>query len=368
MGVPLSGDEGCASLSACLVFSWKCQVEVPALAPCKALKVSTSSPAQWVVEAQAAIERGAASARADPKESVTQGEVTEAAMKQVGEEAPMPHEAKARVSDEAEAPLVAEAIEGEAKAPRTSKAEAMEARAPWTTKAEVVEAGVGTAKPVAQDMEMEAGQASVLPLVQDPPPSQGGAREVEVHSISFDDTSRGKEVVDAEAASTVEQPALTSGEGSSTLVRELEARSLGKSLFLRWERGVWTSSGSRRTCSPMPTSFWLEKEVSRAAEASVEVQAVLEAEIREHNALQSAARIVCEALERALAIVSSHYAGVDLEAVSDGYVLAKDDEEAEEEVMKLVEAAEAPSMALAKLFKEEVVSPMPTADAGDPKF
>ena len=41
----------------------------------------------------------------------------------------------------------------------------------------------------------------------------------------------------------------------------------------------------------------MEKEVSRAAEASVAVQAVLEAEIREHNALQSTARIVCEALE-----------------------------------------------------------------------
>ena len=42
---------------------------------------------------------------------------------------------------------------------------------------------------------------------------------MEVHSISFDDTFRGKEVADAEAASTAEQPALTSGEGSSALVR-----------------------------------------------------------------------------------------------------------------------------------------------------
>ena len=42
---------------------------------------------------------------------------------------------------------------------------------------------------------------------------------MEVHSISSDDTSRGKEVADAEAASTVEQSALTSGEGSSALVR-----------------------------------------------------------------------------------------------------------------------------------------------------
>ena len=41
----------------------------------------------------------------------------------------------------------------------------------------------------------------------------------------------------------------------------------------------------------------LEKEVTRAAEASVAVQAVLEAEIQEHNVLQSAARTPYEALE-----------------------------------------------------------------------
>ena len=73
-------------------------------------------------------------------------------------------------------------------------------------------------------------------------------------------------------------------------------------------------------------------------------------------------------IKRALAVVSSHYAGIDLEAVSDGYVVVEDDEKAEEEVMKLVEAAEALSTALAKLFEEEVVPPMPTADAGDPEF
>ena len=36
--------------------------------------------------------------------------------------------------------------------------------------------------------------------------------------------------------------------------------------------------------------------------------------------------------------------------------------------MKLVEAAEAPGMALAKLFEEEVVPPVPTTDAGDPEL
>ena len=72
-------------------------------------------------------------------------------------------------------------------------------------------------------------------------------------------------------------------------------------------------------------------------------------------------------VKRALAVVSSHYADVDLEAISDGYVLPDDDEEADEEVVKLMEVAEGPSTALAKLFKEEVVPPMPSTDAGDPE-
>ena len=40
-----------------------------------------------------------------------------------------------------------------------------------------------------------------------------------------------------------------------------------------------------------------EKEVTQAAEASAAVQAVLETEIREHDALKWAARTACEALE-----------------------------------------------------------------------
>ena len=55
-------------------------------------------------------------------------------------------------------------------------------------------------------------------------------------------------------------------------------------------------------------------------------------------------------VKRALAIVSSHYA-INLEAVSDGYILPDDDEEADEEVTKLMEAAEAPGTALASLFE-----------------
>ena len=97
------------------------------------------------------------------------------------------------------------------------------------------------------------------------------------------------------------------------------------------------------------------------------MQAVLETEIGEHDALKSATHTMCEALEvegaqsgsslkshlvalsgqvrerlwgalhasvkRALAVVFSHYAGVDLKAISDGYVLPDDDGEADEEVV-----------------------------------
>ena len=127
-------------------------------------------------------------------------------------------------------------------------------------------------------------------------------------------------------------------------------------------------------------------------EASIAVQAVLDVEVQEHEALRSAARTACKALEvegvqsasslgshlialsgrvherlrgalhmgvkLTLAIVSSHYA-VNLEAVSDGYVLPEDDEEADAEVVKLMEA---PGTALASLFEEEVVPPTPAAD------
>ena len=72
-------------------------------------------------------------------------------------------------------------------------------------------------------------------------------------------------------------------------------------------------------------------------------------------------------VKHALAVIASYYISVDLKAISDGYVLAEDDEEADEEVTKLMEVAEGPGTALAKLFEEEVVPPAPTADAGDPK-
>ena len=72
-------------------------------------------------------------------------------------------------------------------------------------------------------------------------------------------------------------------------------------------------------------------------------------------------------VKRALAVVALHYSSVDFEAISDGYVLPEGDEEADEEVTKLMEAAKVPGTALASLFEEEVVPLVPTTDAGDPE-
>ena len=142
----------------------------------------------------------------------------------------------------------------------------------------------------------------------------------------------------------------------------------------------------------------MEAEILRAAEASSAVQTVLETKIGEHEVLKRAALSTCEALEvegvqsgsslgsrlialssqmreqlrgalhtgvkRALAVIFSHYLGVDLPAISNGYVLPDEEEEADEAVAKLMEAAEGPGTALAKLFEEEVVAPPPSADAG----
>ena len=128
---------------------------------------------------------------------------------------------------------------------------------------------------------------------------------------------------------------------------------------------------------------------------------MLETEIGEHKALKHAALSACEALEvegvqsgsslgsrlialssqmherprgalhtgvkRAFAVISSRYVCGDLLAISDGYVLPDDDKEADVAVTKLMEAAEGPGTALATLFEEEVVPPLPSAGAGGPE-
>ncbi|XP_066334086.1 uncharacterized protein [Miscanthus floridulus] len=209
--------------------------------------------------------------------------------------------------------------------------------------------------------------------------------------------------IKAEAATAREQVAPLAAR-----IQELEeelTRAVG-------ERDTFRSRAEQEAASAKAIAEQLEAEqgmhllmkgaLAGAVKVAKASQAVLKVEIREHDALQSIARTACEALgvegvelgsslgshlitlsdrvherlqgvlhtgvKRALAVVSSHYAGINLEAISDGYVMTEDDEKAEEEVMKLVKAAEAPGMALARLFKEEVVPPMPTTDAGDPEF
>ena len=88
-------------------------------------------------------------------------------MKQAGEGAPTPHEAEALELGEAEAPSIAEATEAEAEAPQTSNTEVIEVEASRTTEAGVAEVGLSAAKPATQEAEMEAGQASIPPPVQD---------------------------------------------------------------------------------------------------------------------------------------------------------------------------------------------------------
>ena len=62
-------------------------------------------------------------------------------------------------------------------------------------------------------------------------------------------------------------------------------------------------------------------------------------------------------VKKALAVVSSHYAGINLPAVCEGYVLPDDEVEAQEEVQRLEDAATAPGDALAAFFDAEVELP-----------
>ena len=76
-----------------------------------------------------------------------------------------------------------------------------------------------------------------MPLVQGPPLLWESTREMEVYPISSDDTSRAREVVDAEETDAVEQPAPLLDEGSSALVRvRPEPRGWDHPRVLWWSR------------------------------------------------------------------------------------------------------------------------------------
>ncbi|XP_066315476.1 uncharacterized protein [Miscanthus floridulus] len=216
-------------------FSQKRPADELPLAPLKVLKASPSSSTHWVVEAQAAIQHGAASARVDPKEPAAQGGVAdaEATPTRTREGAPLPHGGEAHKSDGADVPLVAEA-------PRVSEAKATKDRARKTaetavaavvvsasSEATMVEVGAPKAtkaivmavRPSVQEAKMKAAEALEAPLVQGSPLLRESAREAEVYPISSDDTSRAREVVDAKDAGVMEQPVLVLDEGNSALVR-----------------------------------------------------------------------------------------------------------------------------------------------------
>ena len=106
-----------------------------------------------MAEAQASIQRGAASARADPKEPATQGGAAEATPTQTGEGVLPPHEGEAHESNGAGVPLVAEA-------PRVSEAEATEDMVHKTAETAVA-AVVVSASPEATMAEVGAPEATV---------------------------------------------------------------------------------------------------------------------------------------------------------------------------------------------------------------
>jgi len=62
-------------------------------------------------------------------------------------------------------------------------------------------------------------------------------------------------------------------------------------------------------------------------------------------------------VKKALAVVSSHYAGIDLPVVCEGYVHPDDETEAQEEVQRLEDVATVPGDALAAFFDDEVELP-----------
>ncbi|XP_066344126.1 uncharacterized protein [Miscanthus floridulus] len=148
------------------------------LAPLKVLKASPGSSAHWVAEAQAAIQRGAASARVDPKEPAAQGRVAKVAPTR-SDGAIVPFVAEAPGASGAEAmeapvPMTAEAAVSAVGASASTEATMTEVGAPETAEAVIAEAGapevttavVMVARPSAQEAEMQAAEASAVPLAQ----------------------------------------------------------------------------------------------------------------------------------------------------------------------------------------------------------
>jgi len=138
-------------------------------------------------------------------------------------------------------------------------------------------------------------------------------------------------------------------------------------------------------------SIELEKKMAEAASIADALQKSLDAEFADRSALEAVVTSACEGLRvstgesgsslhgqiealysragermrdalhagvnKALVVVSSHYVGIDLPVVSEGYVLPDDEAEAQEELQRLEDAADAPGDALAAFFDAEVELP-----------
>jgi len=148
---------------------------------------------------------------------------------------------------------------------------------------------------------------------------------------------------------------------------------------------------------PFCFSTKLEKKIAEAASAADALQKSLDAEVADRSALEDVVTSACEGLgvsaaesgsslrsrieafysragermrealhagvKKALVVVSSHYVGIDLPAVSEGYILPDDKAEAQEELQRLEDATDVPGDALATFFDAEVELP-PSARRG----
>ncbi|XP_066381992.1 uncharacterized protein [Miscanthus floridulus] len=310
--------------------------EVLALAPLKALKVNPGSTAHWVAEAQTAIQCGAVSGRANPKEPANQAGAAEATPTQTGAGVPPPLEGKARESDGAEVPSVAEASEVEA--PGVTEAEAMEAGAPETAEAAAVGVVVSmtTEATMAEAEAPETTKADVTASRDDPEGEPLFALEDAAEGGRWDTFEQYRELAERSlrmALSVVanDLPGVAQVAPLAARVKELEeeltrvaddrdafrsraeeATASGKVLVgqLGAEQSAHQlTKGALDEALMVVEASWteavvwrgkaeeLEAEVTWAAEASVAVQAVLETKIREHEALKGAACTTYEALE-----------------------------------------------------------------------
>ena len=170
---------------------------------------------------------------------------------------------------------------------------------------------------------------------------------------------------------------------------EHEKRAEGRTcIFLSWPL-LYFGLIFLTSCLLFCLSTESERKAVEATSAAEALQRSLDAEVLDRSAFEAMVTLACEGLgvtalgsslrsrvealysrpgermrealharvKKALAVVSSHYGGIDLPAVCEGYVLPDDDTEAQEEVRRLEDAATAPGDVLAVFFDDEVELP-----------